>query len=229
MAPAGKITSEILTVMFIDLVGYTQTTERLDREHISEVHDVFDSLALPAFKKYNGKVLKKIGDAFLITFKSPTDAVLCGVELQNTFERFNRDYQPQYPLHIRVALHTGEVLLKEGDIYGEAVNIASRLEGIARPGEIVFSEALFLAMNKNEVPFVHLGQKKLKGVKYPVRIFRVKGHYDKIVAQRKAKRKRRRRLWFVLYKLFALAVIIALIFSLVWYMANYTEVLAGLL
>ncbi len=188
-----RVTSEILTVMFIDIVGYTKVTSNLNRDMFNEMHDVFDSLSLPIFQKYSGNVLKKMGDAFLITFKSPTDAVLCGMELQDAFDRYNAAHKGKYPLKIRVAIHTGEVLLRGGDVYGDAVNITSRLENVAGPGEIVFREALFMAMNKNEVPFVHLGVKKLRGTKYPVRVFRVKGHYDKILRRKKLVKQRLRR------------------------------------
>ncbi len=220
--------SEILTVMFIDLAGYTQTTARLPRESLSEMHEVFDSISLPIFGRYGGKVVKKIGDAFLSTFKSPTDAVLCGIELQNAFRKHDAERRPPYPLRIRVALHTGEVVLRDGDIYGDAVNIAARIEGIAGPGEIVFSEATFLAMNKNEVPYVYAGKRFLKGVRMPIRVFRVKGHYDRILRRRKQRLRRRRLVRKLLFKVIALSLIVALVAFIAWYLANYTGVLAGL-
>ncbi len=223
-----RATSEILTVMFIDIVGYTKATANLNRDLFNEMHDAFDSLSLPIFQKYSGNVLKKMGDAFLITFKSPTDAVLCGMELQNAFDIHNKSHKTKYPLKIRVAIHTGEVLLRGGDVYGDAVNITSRLEGIAGPGEIVFSEALFLAMNKNEVPYVHLGVKKLRGTKYPVRVFRVKGHYDKILRRRKIFKKRMHRVkrFFLILTVFVFIAVI--IFLALWYLWANTDVFAGL-
>lgn len=213
--------------MFIDIVGYTKTTANLNRDLFNEMHDAFDSISLPIFQKYSGNVLKKMGDAFLITFKSPTDAVLCGIELQNEFDRYNKSHKAKYPLKIRVAVHTGEVLLRGGDVYGDAVNITSRLENVAGPGEIVFSEALFLAMNKNEVPYVHLGYKKLRGSKYPVRVFRVKGHYDKILRRRKVFRQRMhrvKRFFLLLVLFFFLAVILGLA---LWYLWANTDLFSG--
>lgn len=226
---SDRVTSEILTVMFIDIVGYTKTTSNLNRDMFNEMHDAFDSLSLPMFQKYSGNVLKKMGDAFLITFKSPTDAVLCGMELQDAFDRYNASHKAKYPLKIRVAIHTGEVLLRGGDVYGDAVNITSRLENVAGPGEIVFSEALFMAMNKNEVPYVHLGVKKLRGTKYPVRVFRVKGHYDKILRRKKIVKQRMRRVkrFFLMMTLFMfLGIMIALA---LWYVWVNTDLLKGLI
>jgi class 3 adenylate cyclase len=179
-----KVSSEILTVMFIDIVGYTKTTQQLSREEFTKLHDVFDSISLPIFDRYEGKVIKKIGDAFLITFRSPTNALLCGIELQNEFDRYNRT--AKRALHIRVAVHTGEVIVRNDDVYGEAVNTTSRIEGVAGSDQIVFSDAVFSAMNKREIPYIHLGLRKLKGMKYPLRLFRVKSRYDEILRRRRA-------------------------------------------
>lgn len=170
------IVSEIMTVMFTDMVGYTSTTAQLNRKDFSELLDVFDKLSVQVFEKHSGKIIKKIGDAHLVTFKSPTDAVLCGIDLQRTFRKYRKD--SGQPVHIRVALHTGEVLLRENDVYGDAVNTAARIEGIADANHVTFSEAVFLAMNKNEVPCLYVGMRRLKGLPYPIRIFRVKTRQD---------------------------------------------------
>jgi len=170
--------------MFTDIVGYTKTTAQLSREEFTRLHDNFDSISLPLFAKYNGKVIKKIGDAFLITFKSPTNALLCGIELQNAFDQYNR--HAKRSIKIRVAVHTGEVIIRNDDVFGEAVNTTSRIEGVAQAGHIVFSDAVFQAMNKREIPYVHLGLEKLKGMKYPIRLFRVKSQYDEILRRRRA-------------------------------------------
>jgi class 3 adenylate cyclase len=162
--------SEILTVMFIDIVGYTKTTTQLSRNEISQMVTGFDRVAIPIFHHYHGNVLKKIGDAFLVTFRSATDAVLCGIDLQKGFR--------QERMNIRVAIHTGEVVHRDNDIYGNTVNTAARIEGVAGPGDVMFSETVFHAMNKNEIPYVSIGSRKLKGLKGPVKLFRVKTQKD---------------------------------------------------
>ena len=221
-----KVQSEVLTIMFVDLVGYTKTTGKLKREDISGLHDVFDSICHPAFKKYDGSVIKKIGDAFLVTFKSPTDAVLCGVELQNDFKNYNSHYKLKNPLAIRVALHGGEVVLREGDVYGDAVNTAARIEGIVKSGDVVFSEAVYHSMNKNEIPYLYLGQRRFKGVKRPIKVFKVKRMYDEILRKRrKFARKVKRRIKSFIFMLLILAVIAALIYGGYWYLQKYASFL----
>ena len=199
------VQSETLTVMFIDIAGYTKTTMQLSREEFTKLHDTFDDISLPLFEKYNGKVVKKIGDAFLITFKSPTNAVLCGVELQKEFDKHNKN--AKRPIKIRVAIHTGEVIVRKDDVYGEAVNTASRIENIAHAGHIVFSEAVFSAMNKREIPYIHLGLKHLKGMKYPIRLFKVKTQKD--LAERNRKK------MIALFKKITLLGVIALVVYLI--------------
>jgi len=176
-----KITSEILTVMFIDIVEYTSTSAKMSRDEFFELHNTFDSLAIPIFKQYFGHVVKKIGDAFLVTFKSPTDAVLCGIELQKAFRRYNYIQGDKSRwIRIRVAIHTGEVIHRNNDVYGDAVNATSRIESLAKAGQVMFSEGVYHAMNKNEVPVLFLGAHRLKGVEHPVRLFRVRTHQDDV-------------------------------------------------
>ncbi|MBT4650972.1 adenylate/guanylate cyclase domain-containing protein [Candidatus Woesearchaeota archaeon] len=168
--------SKILTIMFIDLVGYTSKIQQSTRQQLNDLQDNFDNLTHPIFKKHSGNIIKKIGDAFLITFHSPTDALLCAIDLQKEFQEHNKNNQN--PLHIRVALHAGEVLLKDKDVYGDSVNITSRVESITPPDQIYFTESVQQHMNKNEIPHLDLGHTYLKGIEQPVRIFKVKSKHD---------------------------------------------------
>lgn len=220
-----KVQSEVLTIMFIDLVGYTKTTGKLKREDISGLHDVFDDICASVFNKYEGSVIKKMGDAFLATFKSPTNAVLCGVELQNDFARYNHSYKLTNPLMIRVALHGGEVVLRKGDIYGDAVNTAARIEGIVKAGDVVFSEAVYHSMNKNEIPYLYIGEKMFRGLKRPIKLFKVKRMYDEILRRRrKMWRSFRRRVRTVILTVILLALLAAFIYGLYWYVNHYLGV-----
>lgn len=214
-----KLESELLTIMFVDMVGYTKTTTRLSRDKINELHDIFDNISMPVFNKYDGRIIKKIGDAFLVTFKSATNAVLCGVELQNAFHKYNKDNNLNGPLKIRVTLHLGEVLVKNNDVYGDAVNVASRIEGVTKADHITFSEEVFSSINKNEIPYIHLGLTKLKGVKRPIRLFRVKTHAEGMM-EMILKKKSRKSLGRNFILALILIIIIALIawFIIVWLM-----------
>jgi adenylate cyclase len=215
---AKKINAEILTVMFIDIVSYTKTTSDLDRENFSRLHDVFDNISLSIFKEHSGKVVKKIGDAYLVTFKSATTAVLCGRKLQEEFWDYNKGKKLKNPLKIRVAIHTGEVLHRNGDIYGDTVNTASRIESITKAGDVVFSEPVYTAMNKNEVNYLHLGLRKLKGLKRPLRIFRIRTRKDEILRRMKQIKKFWKR---IKRTIFLLVFLLAIYFAYKYYSGLY--------
>jgi class 3 adenylate cyclase len=205
--------AEILTMMFIDIVGYTKTTSELKRDTFHQLHDVFDSISLSVFKTFSGKVINKVGDAYLATFRSATDAVLCGIELQKQFKDYNKEYKPAKKINIRVALHTGEVVARGKDIFGDAVNTAARIEGIAKSGDVVFSETVYHAMNKNEIQYTYIGQKRLKGLKRPLKLFRVKKRFDSI---KKGKRKASNFFKKMISRIIIIAIIMGLIYALMY-------------
>jgi class 3 adenylate cyclase len=173
--------TRIWTIMLVDIVGYSKWTSNLGRETFDQLHDVFDNISLPIFEKYGGRVVKKMGDSFLVVFDSATDSLYCGIELQAKFAEANHKMRPTHPLMIKVALHTGEVIIRSRDIYGDAVNLVSRLEKVVQSGEVYFTHSVFMAMNKNEIPFTYLGMKKFRGIKAPIKIFKVRGLYGDIL------------------------------------------------
>jgi adenylate cyclase len=214
-----KVHSEVITIMFIDIVSYTKTTTKLKRVEFDNLHEIFDRLTKTVFKEYSGNVIKKIGDAFLITFKSATNAVLCGMALQSTLKYFNEKHKLKQKLEIRVAIHTGEVLIRDGDVYGDTVNITSRIEGVAKAGEVVFSEIVHSTINKNEIKTAYIGSHKLKGLERPINLFRVQTKKDLVLLKKKERKKRTHKVkrFFkrTLLKIVLLAIIGILIFFLI--------------
>jgi adenylate cyclase len=185
-----KSRSKVLTIMMIDIVGYTKLSSHLGRDKFEKLNIKFDEIALPIFAEYHGWVVKKVGDCFVVVFESATDSLLCARDLQNSFMNYNRT-RPEVPIKIKVAVNSGEVLIKDNDIYGEAVNAVSRIEKLTKPGQILFSEAVFLAMNKGDIPHVFLGRRRVKGLKYPLALFRVKG-VEEDEKKRRVSEKRKR-------------------------------------
>ncbi len=155
-----------MAIMFTDMKGFTTRTSLESRNEIQHLLEVQDEIARPIFKEYEGTVVKTIGDAYLVTFESPTNAVLCGVAVQEAVSKLNQ-------FELRIAINFGEVNLKDDDVFGEPVNIASRIESISQPGEVYFTEAVYLAMNKNEVPTSEIGCRYLKGIADKVKVYKV--------------------------------------------------------
>jgi class 3 adenylate cyclase len=167
------IKTENLTILFVDIAGFTDTTSRQSRAENAHLLQTFDTTLLPLIKRFKGIVVKSIGDALLITFRSPTDAMLCSMALQDAMHEYNLGAPKEKQIHIRVAANLGEVRVTKNDIFGEPVNVASRIEGIAPADEIYLSEAVYMAMNKAEVPAQEVGFKELKGITQAVRLYSI--------------------------------------------------------
>jgi len=163
-----------LAVMLTDIKGFTSKTAGFSRAQTQELLTRHRELVLPVILKFSGRLVKTIGDAFLVAFNSPTDAVLCGVAIQSVLRAYNADKEHSEKIEIRIAINSGEVAIHDdGDIYGDAVNITSRLESIAEAGEVFFTEAVYLAMNKKEVPSSEIGYRQFKGVTEKIKVYRV--------------------------------------------------------
>ncbi|MEQ1440535.1 adenylate/guanylate cyclase domain-containing protein [Fontimonas sp. SYSU GA230001] len=165
--------TENLTVMFTDIVNFTERTSRQSRADTEAMLREHDRLLLPLIGRFGGRRVKSIGDALLVTFRSPTDAVRCGMAMQDTLAEYNAGRPDDAQIHIRVALNVGEVRVDRRDVFGEAVNVASRVEQLTPPDQIYFTEAVYLAMNKAEVPSAVVGVQQLRGVPEPVKLFHV--------------------------------------------------------
>lgn len=162
-----------LAIVFTDIKGFTERTSRQTLEENQRLLQVHHALLAPLFKAFGGRIIKSIGDAFLVTFESPTQAVLSGIAIQDRLWHHNRAVPEPEQLHVRVAINVGEVRLESNDIFGEPVNIAARVEGLAEAGEVYFTEAVYLAMNKAEVPSREVGAFELKGIPGKIRVFHV--------------------------------------------------------
>ncbi|MEK6805128.1 MAG: adenylate/guanylate cyclase domain-containing protein [Pseudomonadota bacterium] len=162
-----------LTILFVDMVGFTERTSSQSREQNRAMLQAFNRVLLTVISGFGGRLVKSIGDAHLVSFRSPTDGVRCGMAMIDAVADYSTGRATADQIHIRVALNVGEVRIEGRDVFGEAVNVAARVEGLTPPDEIYFTEAVYLAMNKAEVPSEALGESKLKGIPEPVRLFRV--------------------------------------------------------
>lgn len=162
-----------LSIMFTDIKGFTSRTSGATRKDVADLINVHERLLVPVFLYFDGVIVKTIGDAFLVYFESPTDAVLCGVTIQEVLRRHNKTVLEDEQLEVRVAINVGDVELKENDIIGEAVNIASRLEAITEAGEVYFTDAVYQTMNRKEAPSAEVGERIFKGIEYAIRVYKV--------------------------------------------------------
>lgn len=167
------IKTENLVILFTDIVGFTEATSLHSREQNQRILERHNSILLPIVKRFRGRHIKSIGDALLLVFTSPTDGMRCAMAMQDALHAYNLTAPGNEEIHIRIAASLGEVRIARGDIFGEPVNVTSRIEGVTPADEIYFSEAVYLAMNKAEVPAVEIGVQELKGITKPVRLYAI--------------------------------------------------------
>jgi class 3 adenylate cyclase len=164
--------SRTLTILFTDLKDYTARSASASRETLRAMLHKNKDIVEPSASRHGGSVIKTIGDAYLLTFESATDAVLCGMEMQRAAAAYNATVAHEQQLEYRIAVCTGEVTLDDGDVFGTPVNVAARVQALAEPGDVYFTESTLHAINAAEVRHEELGSRELKGVPLPVRVYR---------------------------------------------------------
>ena len=159
----------LAAIMFTDIVGYTAITQR-DEARSMEILKRHNSILRPVFQKHEGREVKTIGDAFLIEFGSALQALQCDIDAQETLSNYNKAATlEEMKLKIRIGIHLGDVILRDNDVFGDAVNIASRIQPLAEPGGICVSDQVYgQVRNKTPYEMLKAEQVHLKNVSYPV-------------------------------------------------------------
>lgn len=167
---------ENLTIMFTDIVGFSDLVTKLSRAESEKLLQKHDRILNKMIRRFRGKTVKSIGDSFLVVFRSPTDAVLCGMAMQDALWEANLDEGVIHPIVIRVAINAGEVRLTRHDVFGDAVNIASRLEQVTPAGAVYLTESVYLAMSKSEVRLARIDSFQFKGIEEKINVYSALQH-----------------------------------------------------
>ncbi|MBI2928408.1 MAG: tetratricopeptide repeat protein [Verrucomicrobia bacterium] len=164
---------KLAAIMFTDMVGYSALAQRSQALAL-ELLEEHRALLRAVFPRFNGTEIKTIGDAFLVEFHSALEAAQCGIEIQRALAKRNADASGERQVQIRIGIHIGDVVHREGDVYGDGVNIASRIEPLAGAGGICVSMDVERQIrNALEARFEKLGPTELKNISVPMELFRI--------------------------------------------------------
>ncbi|GAB4271231.1 MAG: hypothetical protein Kow0029_08690 [Candidatus Rifleibacteriota bacterium] len=167
--------NRLMTIVFLDMQGYTKRSAQQTIEEMKLFHDQMFKFVSEIVERWNGIMVKTMGDGFMVRFDSPTNAVRAGLEIQKKLDARNAQMMnPDNIVRFRIGINTGEVGIDEnGDLFGDPVNIAARIQTFADCNDVFISEATYLAMNKNEFGAVDLGAQELKNATREIRIYKI--------------------------------------------------------
>jgi adenylate cyclase len=164
---------KLAAIMFTDMVGYSALAQRDDKLAL-ELLEEHRRLLREIFPRFHGTEIKTIGDAFLVEFGSALEAAQCAIEIQRTLAKRNHDVTSDRRIELKIGIHIGDVVHREGDVYGDGVNIASRIEALAGAGGICVSMDVERQIrNALEARFEKFGTADLKNIKLPMDLFRI--------------------------------------------------------
>ena len=168
-------TRKIAAILAADVAGYSKLAGADEERTLARLRALRSDLFDPTIALHHGRVVKRTGDGVLIEFRSVVDAVRCAIEVQNGMVERNAGLPPERRIEFRVGIHLGDVVEEsDGDLMGDGVNIAARLEGIAKPGSICLSEDAYRQVKSRlDLAVRDLGTTQLKNIAEPVRVYSV--------------------------------------------------------
>lgn len=158
----------------MDVVGYSLLMERDETGTLDRLKDIRSSIVDPAIDRHSGRTVKLMGDGALVEFSSVVGALQCAVDIQRELAARNASLSEKHKLHLRIGIHLGDIIVEGDDIYGDGVNVAARLEGIAQPGGVVLSQQVYDHIGANvPMQFISLGEQSVKNISRRIQAYRV--------------------------------------------------------
>jgi TolB-like protein/class 3 adenylate cyclase/TPR repeat protein len=181
-------TRKLAAILVADVVGYSRLAGADEVRTLARLRGLRSDLIDPAIAAHHGYMVKRTGDGFFTEFRSVVDAVRCAVEVQAGMVERNAGVPPERRIEFRIGIHLGDVVEEtDGDLMGDGVNVAARLEGICEPGGISLSGAAHEQVrDRVKETFIDLGEKKLKNIARPVRVFALQSSTGSVAPEGKA-------------------------------------------
>jgi adenylate cyclase len=165
---------KLTAILAADVAGYSRLMSHDEEKTLRDLKAHLSELVEPRIAQHRGRIVKRTGDGLLVDFASAVEAVRCAVAIQSGMFARNRTTPDDGRIEFRIGINIGDVIIEGDDIYGDGVNIAARLEGIAEPGAIFVSRAVRDSVrDKLEITLEDLGERPVKNISKPVRVFRI--------------------------------------------------------
>jgi len=172
--PSSAMPRRLAAIIAGDIAGYSRLMEQDEEGTHSRVKRIERDLIEPTIAEHHGNLVKTTGDGFIAIFDSPVEAVRCAIVIQQNLIGRNTSVPKHSRIEYRIGVNLGDVIIETNDVYGDGVNVASRLEGIAAPGEVYISGGIYEQIKHKVVcGYESLGDRRVKNITDPVRVYRV--------------------------------------------------------
>lgn len=162
----------LATILFADVSGYSRMMRADEERTLVDLRAHLAELVAPVIERFGGRIVKTVGDGVMVEFGSAVEAVRSAVELQRGMAERNEGVPAERRQAFRIGLHLGDVIASDDDVFGDTVNVAARLQGVAEPGAIVLSVSVYEQVrDKLALPFRDLGNRSVKNIDRPVRVY----------------------------------------------------------
>ena len=173
-APAHQVERQLVAILAADVAGYSRLVGADEEGTLAQLRACRQELIEPCVAAHQGGVFKTTGDGMLVSFASPVEATRCAVEIQRGMTERNADVPDPKRLQFRIGINLGDVIVEDGDIFGDGVNIAARLEALAEPGGICISRSVRdQVRDRVALAFEDLGEQQVKNIARPLHVYRV--------------------------------------------------------
>jgi adenylate cyclase len=170
-----RVERRLAAVLAADVAGYSRLMGIDEERTLAQLKTFRKTLFDPGIATHRGRIVKTTGDGMLVEFASAVDAARCAVEVQREMAKQNTGVSPELRIEFRIGIHVGDIIIDDNDIFGDGVNIAARLEGIAEPGGVCISDDAHRQIRgKIDVAFDNIGEQTLKNIAEPMRAWRIR-------------------------------------------------------
>jgi adenylate cyclase len=169
-----RVDRRLAAILAADVLGYSRLMGADEEGTLLRLKTIRRELADPKIKEYHGRIVKTTGDGLLLTFNSVVDAVRCAVDVQRQMAQQNAEVSPDQRIEFRMGINLGDIIRDHGDIFGDGVNVAARLEALADPGGICISSLVYEQI-RDKLPLTldDMGERRVKNIARPVHVYRI--------------------------------------------------------